>query len=111
MIRAIVEDVNVGSNDTDIPENRITLSNYPNPFNPVTNISFSLTKAGETSIKVYNLKGQLVNVLLDTYLEAGEMNLIWDGTDLKGNSVTSGLYFYTLENDNKKISKKMILLK
>jgi len=111
MIRAIVEDVNVGSNDTDIPENRISLSNYPNPFNPVTNISFSLPEAGETSLKVYNLKGQLVSVLLDTYLEAGEMNLIWDGTDLQGNSVTSGLYFYTLENNSKKISKKMILLK
>ncbi len=111
MIRAIVEDVNVGTNDNDIPGNIITLSNYPNPFNPVTNIHFSLPAAGNTSIKVYNTKGQLVKVLLDTYLEAGEMNLLWDGTDAEGDAVTSGIYYYTLNNSQEKITKKMILLK
>jgi hypothetical protein len=111
MIRAIVEDVNVSSEDNDIPANLPTLANYPNPFNPVTNIKFSIPAAGNTTLKVYNTKGQLVKVLLDTYLEAGEMNLFWDGTDTQGEAVTSGIYYYTLQNDQKQISKKMILLK
>lgn len=111
MIRAIVEDVDVSSDDNDIPANVVTLSNYPNPFNPVTNIKFSIPASGNTTLKVYNTKGQLVKVLLDTYLEAGEMNLYWDGTDTQGETVTSGIYYYTLESGQKMISKKMILLK
>jgi len=111
LIRAIIEDVNVDSDENEIPENKIVLSNYPNPFNPVTNIFFSIPEAGLTSVKVFNTKGQLVKELLNTHLEAGEMNILWDGTDFAGNSVTSGLYFYTLENNKAQISKKMILMK
>jgi len=111
LIRAIIEDVNVDSDENELALNIPTLSNYPNPFNPVTNIYFAIPNPGVTTVKVFNTKGQLVNVLLDTYLEAGEMNILWDGTDNQGRAVTSGIYYYTLENNKSQISKKMILLK
>jgi len=111
MIRAIIEDVNVDSEENELASRIPTLSNYPNPFNPVTNIYFTIPNSGMTTVKVFNTKGQLVNEILDTYLEAGEMNILWDGTDTQGKAVTSGIYYYTLETNNSQISKKMILLK
>lgn len=86
--------------------------NYPNPFNPVTTIHFSIEDpAADTSLKVYNLKGQLVRTLIDAQLAAGDHQQSWDGRDDAGNSVSSGVYLYRLQNGNSITMKKMVLSK
>jgi len=89
-----------------IPYSFTLYSNYPNPFNPTTTLSFSIPKNGNTKLKVYNLGGSKVATLLNDYKSAGSHNIIFDGTNL-----ASGIYIYTLEFSNKTISKKMLLLK
>ncbi len=86
--------------------------NYPNPFNPSTTISFELRQTGRASLSVYNLKGQLVKVLIDdAVLEQGTHNAVWDGTDASGRGVGSGVYFTRLSFGNESFSRKMLLTK
>ena len=80
--------------------------NNPNPFNPVTKIKFSLDKPGNASLKVYNLLGELVNTVTDTYMNSGEHSFTFDGSNL-----ASGIYYYILESNNTKVVKKMLLIK
>ena len=86
--------------------------NYPNPFNPSTSISFSLPASGPVSLGVYNLKGQLVKILLsDAELASGPHSVIWDGTDARGQMVSSGLYFCRLSTARHTSTRKMLLAK
>ncbi len=89
----------------------ITLSNYPNPFNPSTTISFELnTESTEkTEIVIYNLKGQKVNKL-DVILSGVEGSVTWDGTSQNNQPVSSGIYYYKLNTPNSPV-KKMVLMK
>ncbi|HOH78977.1 MAG TPA: FlgD immunoglobulin-like domain containing protein, partial [Candidatus Cloacimonadota bacterium] len=87
------------------------LQNYPNPFNPSTSISFSLSKASHASLRIYNLKGQLVRTLLDGQLSQGSHTLVWDGRDSSGTSVASGVYLYRLETPGSSFGKRMLLMK
>ncbi len=80
--------------------------NYPNPFNPTTNIKFSLPKAGNIKLTIYNSIGQEVAQLVNGYKEAGNYTLNWDGSHL-----SSGIYIYRLETVNTVIAKKMTLMK
>ena len=85
--------------------------NYPNPFNPVTTIGFSLPQAGEVSLDIFNLLGQQVRTLIDRRLSSGRYRLSWDGTDDNSETVTSGVYFYRLKTDDNAETRKMLLLK
>jgi len=85
--------------------------NYPNPFNATTEISYSLGQAGLATLKIYNLKGELVNVLVHDLQTAGGHRLTWDGKDLSGNPVSSGVYFMRLEASGQNAVTKMNLLK
>jgi hypothetical protein len=86
--------------------------NYPNPFNPETNISFSLPIAAVVALEVYNLKGQLVKRLLsDVPLEAGTHVRVWDGTDDRAKPVSSGIYFCRLATGSTRSVRKMLLAK
>ena len=85
--------------------------NYPNPFNPSTTIKFSIAKAGQAKIEVYNILGGLVTTLFDGQVTAGVNEITWDGTDKNGKTVSSGIYFYRLTADNYSETKKMTLLK
>ncbi len=80
--------------------------NFPNPFNPITVISFALPEASEVKLEIYNIVGQKVATLVDGQLEAGEHIVRWDGRD-----VASGVYLYRLEVGEFVETKKMILLK
>ncbi len=80
--------------------------NYPNPFNPTTAINFTLPSAGETSLKVYNLSGELVSTLVDGQMTAGAHKVHFDGS-----AMASGVYFYTLENAGMTATRKMVLVK
>ena len=87
------------------------LKNYPNPFNPTTNIQFDLTLTGKTKVEIYNIKGQKVKTLLDQELDAGVHNIVWYGKDGNGKRVASGVYFYKVTFNEQEKIKKMIMLK
>ena len=85
--------------------------NYPNPFNPVTNIAYSIKEAGKVTLQVYNVKGQLVKTLVDDVRETGNYTVTWNGRDNTNKSVASGVYFYKMKAQNYNNTKKMILMK
>jgi len=87
------------------------LKNYPNPFNPTTNIQFDLTQAGKTKVEIYNIKGQKVETLLEKELDAGIHNLVWSGKDDNEKRVPSGVYLYKVSVNGEQKFNKMIMLK
>ncbi len=82
---------------------------YPNPFNPETNIRFSVAEDDEAELRIFNLRGQLIQSW--TGFEKGYHTIIWDGKDRTGKKVGSGVYFYRLESDTRRFVRKMLLLK
>ncbi|MFC1898283.1 T9SS type A sorting domain-containing protein [Candidatus Cloacimonadota bacterium] len=87
------------------------LSNYPNPFNPETTISFNILEQGKVELAIYNIKGQRIKTLLNNRLDQGRHEVTWNGEDDRNAQVGSGVYFYNLKTKNQTIVKKMILLK
>ena len=85
--------------------------NYPNPFNPITSIQYVLQSDGYVSIKVYDMRGNLVKDLVGQDQSSGHYTVQWNATDSQGNQVTSGVYLYTIEAAEFKQTKKMIVLK
>jgi hypothetical protein len=82
------------------------LNNYPNPFNPETTISFNLPIASKIELSIYNIKGRLVEKVINKPMDAGEHKVVWNGND-----VSSGLYFYKLTTPEGSLINKMMLLK
>jgi hypothetical protein len=91
--------------------NHTLLGNYPNPFNPETSIKFALVKEDFVTIEIYNIKGEKVKTLLNSYKNTGVHNVIWNGTNDNGNTVSSGIYFYRLRAGELNETKKMLLMK
>jgi flagellar hook assembly protein FlgD len=94
-----------------LPVKFVLNDNYPNPFNPQTNISFTVPSSGNINLTVYNITGQRVATLVDGYQHSGEHNVQWNGLDQNGNQVSSGIYFYSLKTDASSMTKSMVLLK
>jgi hypothetical protein len=86
-------------------------ANYPNPFNPATQIAYELPEAGEVRLVIYNTLGQEVRALVQGRQEAGYYRVTWDGRDAAGRQVSSGLYFYRLTSGGFVETRKMMLLK
>jgi len=96
----------------DLPMGRLALAqNSPNPFNPRTEISFSLPSRQDVTLRIYNVEGRLVRTLLQGVQEAGLRTVVWAGKDDQGNQTASGLYFYRLVTDSGTLTRKMTLLK
>ncbi len=93
------------------PKTLQLFQNYPNPFNPTTTIRFQVPGLMKVRVVVYNALGQVVQVLLNRQLNAGEYQVVWDGTSETGAPVPSGIYFYELETDRARQIRKMILLR
>lgn len=85
--------------------------NYPNPFNLNTEINFTVASDGFVTLEIYDILGKKVKTLISDRLNPGYFSARWDGVDETGQVVSSGLYFYTLESEGIKLSKKMLLLK
>jgi hypothetical protein len=85
--------------------------NYPNPFNPETNIKFSNTLDGKVAIEIYNLKGQKVKQITNEQFKSGTHTLKWNGKDDNGKAVSSGIYFCKMQSNNKTQTLKMVLMK
>ena len=96
----------VTNNNSTIPEKFYLSQNYPNPFNPVTKINFDIPKSGLTSLKIYDILGNLIYSLVDGQLNAGSYSYEFSGADL-----SSGIYYYRLTSGDFTAVKKMTLIK
>jgi hypothetical protein len=90
----------------DAPKELELRQNFPNPFNPVTTITFYLPETQEVRLSIFNIVGQPVAVLVDGPLSAGEQQFDWDATDKP-----SGMYIYQLEVGKSVMTRKMTLVK
>jgi hypothetical protein len=84
---------------------------YPNPCNPSSTISYDLPKACPVKVTIFNLLGEVVNVLQDGRQEAGAYTVSWNGQNLKGETVSSGIYLYQLRAGEYTATRKLALLK
>ncbi len=112
---AVIEHVQTNANDVIIPVTTELTGNYPNPFNPITNVNFSLKADSKVSLSIYNVRGHRVKTLVADNMQAGYHSIVWDGRDDNGKSVSSGIYFSGFDATDKlgdyTSVKKMILLK
>ena len=98
------------SEPNNMPLDFVLYPNYPNPFNSETEICYDLPLARHVRLAVYNLLGQEVAVLVDEAQEPGRYAVRWDGTNVRGNAVPSGVYVYRLEAGHWVWTRKMTLL-
>jgi hypothetical protein len=99
-------------NNNYLPDNRIFVNNFPNPFNPTTTIEFSIQNDSKIELSIYNNKGQKIKTLAQNEFTKGSHSIIWNGDDELGEPVSSGIYFYKLSvNGKTKAVKKCLLLK
>jgi hypothetical protein len=92
--------------------NRFALEqNAPNPFNPSTTIRFALPSNGSVRLTVFDVNGRIVRTLVDGNVTAGNHEVVWDGLDMSGRSVASGVYVYRLTGANNEITRRMTLVR
>jgi arabinogalactan endo-1,4-beta-galactosidase len=89
----------------------ILYQNFPNPFNPMTQIGYELEKQSLVKLIVYNSLGEQINLLVNDIKSAGKYFIYWDGKDSKGNNLPSGIYLIRLNTDSGTKSIKSILLR
>ena len=102
----IVTDIEDSGVSSGIPNSYTLGQNYPNPFNPTTTIPFEVVSSGNAKIVVYNVLGQEVAVLADTFFPAGQHTVKFDASNM-----SSGIYFYKLEMNGFIDMKRLILLR
>ena len=95
----------------EIPEKTQLLSNYPNPFNPSTTISFDLSADGNVVIDIFNIRGQKVKTLVNEHFNAGTHNVVWNGFDDNGRNVSSGVYFFKMQTEGFTSTRRMVMMK
>ncbi|MBD3385177.1 T9SS type A sorting domain-containing protein, partial [candidate division KSB1 bacterium] len=108
VIRSFATDpsVLVSKSDRDIPESFVLYANYPNPFNPVTTVSFDIAERSFVRVKVYNLNGRMIATLFSRSVKPGSYEATWDAR-----GVSSGMYIITLKAGAFKAVRKCLLLK
>jgi len=85
--------------------------NYPNPFNSTTKITYSVAQPGRVSVQIFNIRGQLVKTVVDSYKLPGKYAFEWNGTNQKGAAVASGSYFYRMTAGDYSQTRRMVLVK
>ena len=94
-----------------IPEKYSLYPNYPNPFNARTSFKYEIPVASQVRIEVCNVLGRKVKTLINEKKEAGFYTVFWDGIDDRGESVVSGIYFYSLITNKGKMTRKMVVVR
>lgn len=94
-----------------IPEKYALFQNYPNPFNPETCITYWLPKRIHCELKIFNILGEVVRILVNEEESAGKKQVHWDGCDDSGNWVASGIYLYRLEANEFVAVQKLLLMR
>lgn len=92
----------------ELPAQLVLGANAPNPFSAQTAISFGLPVEGNVRVNVFDMSGRLVNTLANEEMAAANHTLIWDGTDMNGNTVGTGVYFCRLEAAGQVLTQKML---
>jgi len=84
----------------------------PNPFNPQTTISFDLPRETQATVRIFDVTGRLVRSLLNGAIaRQGRNEVVWNGRDVDGRQVATGVYFYRLEAGEYSETKRMVLIK
>jgi hypothetical protein len=100
------------ADETDLPRRHYISQNYPNPFNPTTTIAFEIPPPGSgVKIVIYDVMGRVVRVLANEQKTAGRYTITWDGTNNRGESVASGMYFLRMSAGAYRATKKLLVLK
>ena len=94
-----------------LPTNYKLSQNFPNPFNPTTNITYNIPKQTDVKLSVYNILGQKIATLVNEIQNAGVYSIQWNAQDVLGNNISSGIYFYRIETDDYTMTKKMLLVR
>jgi hypothetical protein len=97
--------------EEDLPQPARLAQNVPNPFNPMTTISFRLDRGGATTLTVFDVAGKRIKTLVDDDLEAGDHQYTWRGTDDRGRPVAAGVYLYRLDSGTTREVKRMTLVR
>lgn len=103
--------VSVDDEEIQLPFGFELKSNYPNPFNPTTTIEYTIPTKSHVDISIFNLLGQKVKTVVDDEKSIGEHNVNWDGTNISGKRVASGIYLYRIVAGDNIQTKKMMLIK
>ena len=99
------------SSEIFFPDRFALYPNYPNPFNPLTNITYDIKSNSHVKVNIANIKGNHIRYLINEYQFSGTHSVLWNGRDDNGNPVPSGIYFYTMTVNKYRKSNKMILMK
>ena len=99
------------SDNPNVPTEFALDQNFPNPFNPSTQIRFTIPHEGQVKLSVFDLLGREIRVMLHSSLTAGSHTLAWDGRDASGVSAPSGVYFYRLTHGDRQVTRKLLLLR
>ncbi|MBI2619868.1 MAG: T9SS type A sorting domain-containing protein, partial [Ignavibacteriales bacterium] len=110
-VQVIGATTSAGNGKNGLPKTYDLSVNYPNPFNPSTNIKFALPVESRFALVIYNILGQRVRTVAEGIKSAGEYTVQWDGRNDVGEVVQTGVYFYRLETNSIALVKKMIFLK
>ncbi|OPX21603.1 MAG: hypothetical protein B1H02_07385 [Candidatus Latescibacteria bacterium 4484_107] len=94
-----------------LPQEYFLYQNFPNPFNPITELRYQLPEASEVRLSVYNLLGQEVRRLVDEKMAAGAHSAQWDGRDDSGNPLASGVYLCRFRAGDFRQTKRIVLLR
>ena len=98
--------------DTEIiPITYLLHQNYPNPFNPITSLRYDLPEDGVVNITIYDIMGRIVKTLVNDSQTAGYKSIQWNAANDRNESVSAGLYLYTIQAGEFRQTKKMVLLK
>lgn len=100
-----------GEDQQNLPEEFEVLQNYPNPFNSTTALRFQIPETSHVVVRIFNVKGQEIVVLLHRELSGGNYQINWDGKDQFGRLVGSGIYFYQVEARSQVLSKRLLFLR
>ena len=105
------DNLNISKEKDFSPSKFLMAYNYPNPFNPETNIVITLNQPKKISLQIYDINGRLIKTLYSGFKEQGNHSFIWNGRNSKNNLVASGVYFYSLFDGSFKNTKKMVFSK
>jgi hypothetical protein len=101
----------LGSEEDMLPEVFALHNNYPNPFNPITNIRYDIPEVSDVRIDIYNLAGQRVRTLVSKQHQPGRYKIQWNATNEFGSPVASGMYIYKIHAKDFVSVKKLLLMK
>jgi hypothetical protein len=104
-------DVEDAGDESNRPDGFTLFQNQPNPFNPETQISYSLSQSCYLRVIIFNVLGETVKTLFEGFEGSGTHTLTWNGTDDQGQQLSSGIYFYQLQAAGRVQTRKMVLMK